>query len=130
MIKRKQRFISLSLSLFLSLFSLDPVSDPLGALLSLDYHALTARDFEYIVKMHSDWRTDGTIYPTHLSNLPNFAYSAAFAQFKISEKKKESLDKADQMLQDAIKKFPLVYCRILERLGEAEVKQAAQLVEM
>ncbi|KAI8883452.1 DUF654-domain-containing protein [Backusella circina FSU 941] len=112
------------------LFSLDPESDPLGGLLSLDYHALTARDFDYIVKMNSEWRTDGNVYPTHLSNLPSFAYSTAFAQFKISDKKKESLDKADQTLQEAIKKFPLVYCRILEKLGEAEVKQATQLIQM
>lgn len=113
------------------LFSLDPVSDPLGALLSLDFHALSARDFEYVTKMHSGWKTDGQLYPVDLSNMPNFAYSAAYAKFKMSEKSKNADDvkKSSKMIQEAIKKYPLVYCRLLEKLGESEVPQLVQLTQ-
>ncbi|KAG2232357.1 hypothetical protein INT48_007372 [Thamnidium elegans] len=111
------------------LFSLDPTSDPLGALLSLDYHALSAKDYEYVLKMHNEWRTDGKLYPVDLSNMPNFAYSAAYAKFKLSEKNKTSQEESGKMIQEAIKKYPLVYCRVLEKLGESEPPQTVPLTQ-
>lgn len=111
------------------LFSLDPVNDPLGALLSLDFHALSAKDYEYVVKMHSGWKTDGHLYPVDLANMPNFAYSTAYAQFKIAEKSKSNQQESGLLLQEAIKKYPLVYCRLLEKLGEPEVPQTVPLTQ-
>ncbi|KAI7884726.1 transcriptional repressor TCF25-domain-containing protein [Mucor mucedo] len=111
------------------LFSLDPVSDPLGALLSLDYHALSAKDYDYVVKMHKEWKTDGKLYPVDLANMPNFAYSAAYAKFKIAEKAKSTQEESGKMIQEAIKKYPLVYCRLLEKLGEPEVPQSHTLTQ-
>lgn len=111
------------------LFSLDPINDPLGALLSLDYHALSAKDYEYVIKMHDEWKTDGQLYPVDLSNMPNFAYSAAYAKFKISEKNKSTQEESGKMIQEAIKKYPLVYCRLLEKLGEAEPPQTVPLTQ-
>ena len=73
------------------LFSLDPESDPLGSLLSLDYHALSSRDYDYLIRLASDWKTAGVQYPVDLMNLPNMAFSSAYAQFKLSVKKKGSL---------------------------------------
>ncbi|RCH81654.1 Transcription factor 25, partial [Rhizopus stolonifer] len=94
------------------LFSLDPDTDPLGALLSLDYHALSSRDYDYILKMVSEYKTAGDLYPVDLKNMPNFAYSAAYAQFKLGQ------EESSKTLQEAIHKFPFVYCRLLEKLGE------------
>lgn len=113
------------------LFSLDPVTDPLGALLSLDYHALSSKDFEYVIKMQTNWKTDGALYPIDMSNMPNFAYSAAYAKFKMSEKSKNELDveESNRLLKEAIKKYPLVYCRLLEKLGEPEPEQLVQLTQ-
>ncbi|KAL7310429.1 hypothetical protein PS15m_009933 [Mucor circinelloides] len=113
------------------LFSLDPVSDPLGALLSLDYHALSAKDYEYVVKMQSEWKTDGHLYPVELADMPNFAYSAAYARFKMSEKSKNSEDvvQGTKMMKEAIQKYPLVYCRLLEKLGEPEADEIVQLTQ-
>lgn len=112
------------------LFSLDPVSDPLGALLSLDYHALSAKDYEYVIKMQAEWKTDGKLYPVDLTNMPNFAYSAAYAKFKLSEKSKTTQEESGKMIQEAIKKYPLVYCRLLEKLGEPEVPQTIPLTQI
>lgn len=113
------------------LFSLDPDSDPLGALLSLDYHALSARDFDYVITMHDTWKTDGNLYPAKLSDMPNFAYSAAYASFKRSEKSKNADDvkNGSAMLKEAIKKYPLVYCRLMEKLGEPEVSETVALTQ-
>jgi hypothetical protein len=112
------------------LFSLDPNGDPLGALLSLDYHALSAKDYEYAIKMYNEWKTDGQLYPVSLTNMPNFAYSAAYAQFKVAEKNKStSQAESGKMLQEAIKKYPLVYCRLLEKLGESEPSQSIALTQ-
>lgn len=113
------------------LFSLDPTSDPLGALLSLDFHALSSKDFDYVVKMQADWKTDGDLYPAEMTNMPNFAYSAAYAKFKMSEKTKNGLDvkEGSRLLKEAIKKYPLVYCRLLEKLGEPEPEQLVQLTQ-
>ncbi|KAI9481329.1 MAG: transcriptional repressor TCF25-domain-containing protein [Benjaminiella poitrasii] len=113
------------------LFSLDPESDPLATLLTLDYHALSCRDYEYILKMYSDWKTKGNIYPVDLANMPNFAYSAAYAKFKMNEKskKKSDISESKQMLKEAIKKYPLIYCRLLEKLGEGDVAQMNLLIQ-
>ncbi|KAK4512793.1 uncharacterized protein ATC70_003500 [Mucor velutinosus] len=113
------------------LFSLDPVSDPLGALLSLDYHALSAKDYEYVLKMRSEWKTDGRLYPVDLADMPNFAYSSAYAKFKMSEKSKNSSDvvQATQMMKEAIQKYPLVYCRLLEKLGQPEPEETVKLTQ-
>ncbi|KAL0138098.1 transcriptional repressor TCF25-domain-containing protein [Mucor lusitanicus] len=113
------------------LFSLDPVSDPLGALLSLDYHALSAKEYEYVLKMQSEWKTDGRLYPVNLADMPNFAYSSAYAKFKMSEKSKNSEDvvQATLMMKEAIQKYPLVYCRLLEKLGESEPEEMVQLTQ-
>ncbi|KAL9544445.1 hypothetical protein MBANPS3_007623 [Mucor bainieri] len=113
------------------LFSLDPVSDPLGALLSLDYHALSAKDYEYVLKMQAEWKTDGRLYPVDLADMPNFAYSSAYAKFKMSEKSKNAEDviQATQMMKQALQKYPLVYCRLLEKLGEPEPEETVQLTQ-
>ncbi|KAI7902170.1 transcriptional repressor TCF25-domain-containing protein [Cokeromyces recurvatus] len=107
------------------LFSLDPESDPLATMLTLDYHALSCREYEYILKMQSEWKTKGDIYPIHLTDMPNFAYSAALAKFKMS---KNDFSESKEMLKEAIKKYPLLYCRLLEKLGE-EVKEMNVLIQ-
>ncbi|KAI8997029.1 transcriptional repressor TCF25-domain-containing protein [Pilobolus umbonatus] len=113
------------------LLSLDPVSDPLGALLSLDYHALSARDYEYVIKMHSTWKNDGNLYPVHLADMPNFAFSVGYAKFKLVEKSKNEsvLEESNKLIKDAIKKYPLLYCRLLEKLGEPETKRLGSLMK-
>ncbi|CAO3702702.1 unnamed protein product [Rhizopus stolonifer] len=101
------------------LFALDPLQDPLGSLLTLDHFALVAKDYDYVIKMYQDWKTDGSMYPTDLSNMPNFAFSAAYAQFKLNK---------TTSLQQAVDKFPLTHQLLLEKLDKpTENKQSSQV---
>ncbi|KAL1935499.1 hypothetical protein VTP01DRAFT_4639 [Rhizomucor pusillus] len=99
------------------LFSVNPESDPLGALLSLDVHALSAKQYQYVVQMYSNWKTSGELYPVDLTSLPNFSFSAAYAQYKLEGGK--SHQKSSEMLQEAIVKFPSTIPRLFEKLGES-----------
>ncbi|KAI8971451.1 transcriptional repressor TCF25-domain-containing protein [Mycotypha africana] len=110
------------------LFALDPNEDPLGALISMDYHALSAHDYDYVIRMVQHWKTEGTIYPKELEDMPNFAYSLALASFKNLQQKGGSKknrdnddedDHPDDLLKSAIQKYPLIYCQLMEKLGES-----------
>ncbi|ORX68500.1 DUF654-domain-containing protein [Linderina pennispora] len=90
------------------LLSLDPQQDPLGALLTLDFHALKAKQFEYVRSFVSNW----TLSPV---DLPNWAFSRALAEFMFENsragktaatqgERKQSLE----MLVAAILRFPTV----------------------
>ncbi len=89
---------------------MDPIHDPLGSLLTLDHFALIAHEYDYVVKMYQEWKTEGDLYPVDLSNLPNFAFSAAYAQFK--------LNGDDSLIQQAIDKFPVAHQLLLEKLDK------------
>ncbi|KAG0169253.1 Transcription factor 25 [Apophysomyces sp. BC1021] len=106
------------------LFCFDPEVDPLGALLSVDYYALSAKDYTYVLRMLKEWKTDGDIYPVDIASMPNFAYSGAYAQFKLTAEKQGgeqgTKGESSKMLQDAITKHPLVAARILEKIGDSE----------
>ncbi|KAI9495455.1 transcriptional repressor TCF25-domain-containing protein [Zychaea mexicana] len=95
------------------LLSLDPESDPLGAMLAIDSYALTAKEYSYVADMASTWKTDGKLYPVNIQSLPNMAYSSAYAKFKLAPKE------SDTLLQEAIKKFPSVVPRLMDKLGES-----------
>ncbi|KAI9249156.1 transcriptional repressor TCF25-domain-containing protein [Phascolomyces articulosus] len=95
------------------LLSLDPDSDPMGALLAIDSYALTAKEYSYVADMASTWKTNGKLYPVDIHSLPNMAYSSAYAKFKLAPKESNTI------LQSAIKKFPSVVPRLLEKLGES-----------
>ncbi|KAI8388402.1 transcriptional repressor TCF25-domain-containing protein [Radiomyces spectabilis] len=103
------------------LFSLDPTADPTGALLSIDYYALNAKDYGYLLRMISHWKTDASIYPGALDDLPNFAFSGAYAKFKLAQTKDNvSEEDSSAMLKEAIKKFPQFTPRLLQKLGESD----------
>ena len=95
--------------------SLDPDSDPLGVILMIDSYALTAKEYSFVADMAATWKTNGEIYPVDLQSLPNFAYSSAYAKFKLAPKE------SNQILQSAIMKFPSVVPRIMEKLGESDL---------
>lgn len=86
----------------------------MGALLSLDSYALSAREYDFVVRMATTWKNDGTMYPVDLTSMPNFAFSAAYAQYKLS-----SAEESNQQLQQAILKFPTVCSKMFEKLGES-----------
>ncbi|KAJ1898445.1 hypothetical protein LPJ66_002748 [Kickxella alabastrina] len=58
------------------LLSLDPVQDPYGALMTLDFHALKSKQYEYVRQFVTDWSWSS-------AELPNWAFSRALAEFML-----------------------------------------------
>jgi Transcriptional repressor TCF25 len=56
--------------------SFDPDNDPLGIVLMIDFYALRAEQYTYLIRMHSEWESH-----RNLSQLPNFAFSVPLAMF-------------------------------------------------
>lgn len=87
------------------LLSLDPDEDPLAAKLMIDFYALRAREYQWLIDFVTEW--DGS---KNLLQLPNFAYSLATAYFYIGDS-----TKADELLQEAMLMFPGVLRPLLDK---------------
>ncbi|KAG0254851.1 Transcription factor 25 [Mortierella polycephala] len=84
------------------LLSLDPKHDELGALLSIDFYALKAQEYAYLLKLHEKLQQDHG-----LDRMPNFAFSVALAQFHQETSQDDSNhEKSSKTLQRAILMFP------------------------
>ncbi|RUS22507.1 transcriptional repressor TCF25-domain-containing protein [Endogone sp. FLAS-F59071] len=107
-------------SFIYSSLSLDPTTDPVGSLLSIDFHALKAHEYAYFLRLHSHFNVSGS-----LSLLPSYAYSAAYAQFK-QESDKGAGDAEGRhegsikLLQRAVCLFPGVVIPLMEKCGEKD----------
>nr|XP_020460479.1 transcription factor 25 isoform X2 [Monopterus albus] len=98
------------------ILSLDPDSDPFCMLLLIDYLMLRSREYQSLLQLYQDWEEH-----RNLSQLPNFAFSAALCCFHLSQQ--EDVDpeesdrqrhKADQMLQNCLIMFPGVLMPLLD----------------
>jgi len=89
------------------LFGLDPVDDPLGVLLMIDYYALKSEEFDYLIQLYEEY--DLT---RNLALLPNFAFSYAFAKFSNGQ-----LEEANKTLRTALIKFPSLLVALTEKCG-------------
>lgn len=87
------------------LLSLDPENDPLAVVLSIDFYALRAKEFEWFVEFCDLWESS-----RNLTQLPNIAYSLALAHFRLGNKAE-----ADKLLQNALIMFPGVLIPLLEK---------------
>ena len=98
------------------LLNLDPAEDPLAIVLLVDFYALRARQFQWLVDLYDAWNPI-----RNLSQLPNFAYSVALAAFQQSQDKKEEseekLKRADSLLHEALLAFPSVLLPLLDKCG-------------
>lgn len=83
------------------LLSLDPKHDELGSLLSIDFFALKAQEYVYLQKLYERLQEEHG-----LSQLPNFAYSMALAQFHLETVQGKDHDESSKLLQRAIILFP------------------------
>lgn len=94
------------------LLNLDPQEDPLAIVLLVDFYALRARQFQWLIDLHLAWDPI-----RNLSQLPNFAYSVALAAFHVSQadKTEEGLLQADKFLQEALLAFPSVLLPLLDK---------------
>nr|CAB3264367.1 NACHT, LRR and PYD domains-containing protein 14-like [Phallusia mammillata] len=90
------------------LLSLDSDNDPLGVSLLLDYFALRAAEYKFMIRFAQEWGAS-----RNLPQLPNWAYSIALAHFHLNQE--GDLVKADKCLQDALIMFPSVLLALLDK---------------
>ncbi|KAL1117365.1 hypothetical protein AAG570_004691 [Ranatra chinensis] len=89
------------------LLSLDPESDPLAAILAIDFYALRSQEYEWLIRLAEEWESS-----RNLSQLPNFAYSLAVAHFQLN-----NVETANTLLQKALVMFPGVLPLLLSKCG-------------
>lgn len=89
------------------LVSLDPDGDPLAVKLTIDFYALRAKEYSWLIDFSNEFEST-----KNLSQLPNFAFSTAIAHFYTSDGK---TDVADELLQNALLMFPSVLIPLLEK---------------
>uniref|UniRef100_A0A8D8HV55 Transcription factor 25 n=1 Tax=Culex pipiens TaxID=7175 RepID=A0A8D8HV55_CULPI len=89
------------------ILTFDPVSDPLAIILIVDYYAIRAKQYEWLVQLYDEWEATN-----NLSQLPNMAYSYALALFHLKR-----TDAADRALQYALLMFPAVLRMLLDELS-------------
>lgn len=94
------------------LLALDPEQDPLAIILAMDFYALRAREYQWLIDFFEEWEPR-----RNLSQLPNFAFSVALAHFQLSQSQNGSGDSslADKMLQEALIMFPGALQQLLDK---------------
>ena len=79
---------------FISFFSsLDPDTDPLCALLMIDFYAIRSDEYGYLTQLYDVWDSS-----RNLRNLPNFAFSVPLALFYASDAESSGRDRANNMV--------------------------------
>lgn len=93
------------------LLSLDPENDPLAIKLALDFYALRAKEYNWLIAFIEEFENT-----KNLTQLPNFAFSNAIAHYYTSEHRQEDSENvADALLQDALLMFPGVLMPLLDK---------------
>ncbi|CAG8578848.1 6524_t:CDS:10 [Paraglomus occultum] len=84
------------------LLALSPESDPLSALLFIDFFGLKTRQYSYVYTMANEWKAK------KLYRYPNFAYSRALAKFhlELQDDKDSANEESSALLKLAIIYFP------------------------
>uniref|UniRef100_A0A915Q5I6 Transcription factor 25 n=1 Tax=Setaria digitata TaxID=48799 RepID=A0A915Q5I6_9BILA len=96
------------------IYRLDPVSDPLAIMLTIDSVALKAREYNYLILLYNTLKDS-----KNLDRLPNFAYSIALAYFFLfcENGRVEDKEIADLMIASAIRHFPTVLLKLLDAMN-------------
>ncbi|KAM3584605.1 hypothetical protein VKS41_003413 [Umbelopsis sp. WA50703] len=105
------------------LLSLDPLTDPLCSKLSIDFYALKCNEHDYFLNLFS--ASEDVKQDKSQAILPNFAFSRAYAMFKLENQKKKSeteisFTDSSQYLQKAILTYPMVVLGLTEKCGHSD----------
>jgi hypothetical protein len=65
-----------------SIFSLDPVNDPMCVLLMIDFYALRSEEFEFLIRLYNEWEVRYLVLP-HIPAKPIYACPNFFFFFKV-----------------------------------------------
>jgi len=97
------------------LYSLDPDADPFACLLLIDFLCLRSSEFNFLLRFYHELEP-----AKNLSQLPNFAFSVALAQYHLEmEKSPATTPLADELLQSALLHFPTVLHHLLDKCSVA-----------
>lgn len=91
-----------------TILRLDPNHDPLFCLLTIDYLAIKAKEFQYLIEFVENWKNRSLI-----ESLPNFSYSLILAKKEILKKDKGTI--LEDLLFDAFKKFPIILIKLIDK---------------
>ncbi|OQV23470.1 putative Transcription factor 25 [Hypsibius exemplaris] len=107
------RFPATALEMGKYLFNLDLKEDPLAVILMLDYLALRAKDYSYLIAFCQAFQDR-----KHLDMLPSFTYSMPLALYirGTAHSDEEDIRAAGTLLQDALMKFPGLFRLLSEKL--------------
>lgn len=105
------------------LLGLDPDNDPLCVTLLLDYYAIRAEQYQYLVRLYREWDAE-----RNLNQLPNFAFSVPLALFHLAQTAEGSatVEEADSMLQESLIMFPGLLMPLLDKCGVQPDSQVAK----
>ncbi|CAE1313418.1 Transcription factor 25 [Acanthosepion pharaonis] len=92
------------------LLSLDSESDPLCVLLMIDYYALRAEEFSFLIRLFEEWEPH-----RNLLQLPNFAFSYPLALYQLAMQKEKSTELSDEKLQKSLRLFPGILLPLLDK---------------
>ncbi|OWF35632.1 transcription factor 25-like [Mizuhopecten yessoensis] len=92
------------------LLSLEPEMDPMCVLLMIDFYALRAQEYSFIVRLYQEWEAH-----RNLTQLPNFAFSVPLAMYLLAINQEEDSSKADTMLQESLLMFPGMLQPLLDK---------------
>ncbi|KAJ6644186.1 Transcription factor 25 [Pseudolycoriella hygida] len=91
------------------ILSFDPLNDPLAMILVLDYYAIRAKQYLWLIQLYQEWEN-----VKKLAQLPNMAYSYALCLFYESN---DDTSLADNAIQYALMMFPGVLKPLLDELS-------------
>lgn len=80
---------------------MEPEENPYAALLSIDYAAVRAREYNYLIQLR-----DSAEWLNETGYLLNIHYSAALAEYMLEKEQKKSHEISSESLSQAIQQFP------------------------
>eukprot|EP00963_Diacronema_lutheri_P006472 scaffold566_cov364-Pavlova_lutheri.AAC.19 len=103
--------------------------DPLGVLQAIDYYALRAREYRWLLRLSEEY-LDGQCT---LSLYPNFAFSLSLAKHRIeleAGSSESAGDASDEMLLQAVMLHPAAVKMLIEKLQEKGVARESKWQEV
>ncbi|KAI9202059.1 transcriptional repressor TCF25-domain-containing protein [Polychytrium aggregatum] len=91
------------------LLSLEPEQDPLGVLLCIDFYALKAGEYKWLLQFWQEFEVSKELFL-----LPNMMCSVALAHFMLEEKNQQDHDESSRFLQKAILYYPTLVGQLLD----------------
>ncbi|KAH9508892.1 Transcription factor 25 [Bulinus truncatus] len=100
------------------LLSLDPENDPLDCMSMIDYFALRAEQYDYLVRLEQE-----VLITEAMKHVPNFAMSIPLAHYKIAVRDSQETSTADLLLQDSLLFFPMMLMPLMDQCSVQLDKQ-------